>query len=378
MTICYFSAQYLPTAGGVERYTWNLARRAVRAGHRAIVITSALPDLPAREVDADGIEILRLPVFPLMGGRFPVLRPGPLLSRLKREIFSQPIDLCVIQTRMYSESLWAAHAAARYHRRALVIDHSTGYMPVGGGLLSAAGRQYEQFVCRSIAKTGVPFYGVSRDSCIWLNTFGVTAAGELPNAVDPAALAALAADSPEPWRARLCPNGEKLVVFLGRMIPEKGIGELAAAAGTMPGVVLAAAGTGPALEHLRDSAPHNVVYTGALPYRETIQLLSQADAYCLPTRYAEGFPTTLLEAAACRCPIVCTRTAGTAELMPGDGYGILLTDTSAQTIRAALSRLLNDAALRRSCAENARRNLEKHFTWDIVSAKILSIAQAQS
>lgn len=40
MTICYFSAQYLPTVGGVERYTWNLARRTVAAGHRAIVVTS--------------------------------------------------------------------------------------------------------------------------------------------------------------------------------------------------------------------------------------------------------------------------------------------------------------------------------------------------
>lgn len=41
MTICYFSAQYLPTVGGVERYTWNLARRTVATGHRAIVVTSA-------------------------------------------------------------------------------------------------------------------------------------------------------------------------------------------------------------------------------------------------------------------------------------------------------------------------------------------------
>ena len=38
MTICYFSAQYLPTVGGVERYTWNLARKTVAAGHRAIVV----------------------------------------------------------------------------------------------------------------------------------------------------------------------------------------------------------------------------------------------------------------------------------------------------------------------------------------------------
>ena len=47
MTICYFSAQYLPTVGGVERYTFNLAKRAVAAGHRALVVTSALPGLPA-------------------------------------------------------------------------------------------------------------------------------------------------------------------------------------------------------------------------------------------------------------------------------------------------------------------------------------------
>ena len=31
MTICFFSAQYLPTPGGVERYTWNLALRCVRS-----------------------------------------------------------------------------------------------------------------------------------------------------------------------------------------------------------------------------------------------------------------------------------------------------------------------------------------------------------
>ena len=55
MVICFFSTQYLPTPGGVERYTWNLARRCVAAGHRALVVTASLPGLPARERDADGI-----------------------------------------------------------------------------------------------------------------------------------------------------------------------------------------------------------------------------------------------------------------------------------------------------------------------------------
>ena len=98
MTICFFSAQYLPTVGGVERYTYNLARRVVKAGHKALVVTSALPGLPDHETDAEGIEILRLPVWPLMNGRFPVLRPGRDFSRLEKLLWGRKIDFCLINT----------------------------------------------------------------------------------------------------------------------------------------------------------------------------------------------------------------------------------------------------------------------------------------
>ena len=100
MTICFFSAQYLPTVGGVERYTWNLAKRTASAGHHAIVVTSALPDLPGHETDADGIEIYRLPVWPVMNGRFPVPKPGKAFAPLSKALWAESIDLCVIQTRM--------------------------------------------------------------------------------------------------------------------------------------------------------------------------------------------------------------------------------------------------------------------------------------
>ena len=91
MVICFFSTQYLPTPGGVERYTWNLARRCVAAGHRALVVTASLPGLPARERDADGIEIYRLPSWPVMGGRFPVLKPLADAD----DLWAQGIDFAV-------------------------------------------------------------------------------------------------------------------------------------------------------------------------------------------------------------------------------------------------------------------------------------------
>mgnify|MGYP001106788374 CR=1 FL=1 len=125
MVICFFSTQYLPTPGGVERYTWNLARRCVAAGHRALVVTASLPGLPARERDADGIEIYRLPSWPVMGGRFPVLKPFADAD----DLWAQGIDFAVIQTRMYTQSVWAARQCKRRGIPALIYKATAENSP---------------------------------------------------------------------------------------------------------------------------------------------------------------------------------------------------------------------------------------------------------
>ena len=367
MTFCFFSTQYLPTPGGVERYTWNLARRCIAAGHRALVVTASLPGLPARETDADGIEIFRLPSYPVMGGRFPVLKPFPDDAAL----WAQDIDFAVIQTRMYVQSVWAARQCRHRGIPALVIDHSTGYM-LHGGVAGALGRLYEHAACGSIRRCGFPFYGVSGDVCSWLRTFGITAAGRLPNAVDPAELAALASDHPRDFRAEfdLAP-ATPIIAFVGRLIPEKGAAKLAEAVRQLnqngTSCALFIAGTGPEENALRQlGAP--IYALGALPHPQIVQLLTQASCYCLPTEYAEGFPTTLLEAAACRCPIVTTHTAGTGELLPDGTYAAYLESTAPAALAAALQAVLADPDAARTRADTAYTNLCAHFTWQAVFA----------
>ena len=71
-----------------------------------------------------------------MGGRFPVLKPLADAD----DLWAQGIDFAVIQTRMYTQSVWAARQCKRRGIPALVIDHSTGYMLHGGlaGALAAS------------------------------------------------------------------------------------------------------------------------------------------------------------------------------------------------------------------------------------------------
>ena len=57
MKFIIFSAQYLPTVGGVERYTNSLAKKLIAKGHKVSVVTSSLPGQPDVETDSDGIKI---------------------------------------------------------------------------------------------------------------------------------------------------------------------------------------------------------------------------------------------------------------------------------------------------------------------------------
>lgn len=381
MVFCFFSAQYLPTVGGVERYTHNLAKRLILAGHRAIVVTSDMHGLPARETDEYGIEIFRLPVFPLMNGRFPVLKPSGAFFRLAKELWAENPDFCVVQTRMYTSSVYAALAARRRKISTIVIEHSTGHMPMNQPLLNFIGGIYEHLACWLIRITGARFYGVSGDVCRWLRHFRVDASGTLYNSVDPEELLAAANAEPIDWHAQLGLSPEtELVAFVGRIIPEKGVAELAEAFSALhrPHTALLVAGDGPQLPELKRQNYSNVYFLGSIPYAQALQLLHQSSLYCLPTRYAEGFPTTLLEAAAMGCPILSTNTAGSAELLPDESYGLRVADNHPDTLRNALERCLNNEAWRTEAAQKTQEHLSRHFSWESTAARLLEIAQGEN
>lgn len=372
-TFLFFSAQYLPTAGGVERYTCNLARKLTARGNRVIVATSALQGLPTRETDTDGVEIYRFPSFPFLHGRLPLLRPSREFFRLAKQLWSQNVDFCVINTYFYPLSMYAASQARKRRLPRLVINHGSAWLMTGSKPLELAGKLYEHCAARLCRHDCPGFYGVSEAAAQWLTTFSITPKGVITNAIDPEEVPHAAAAGTD-WRERLrLPSGAPVIAFVGRMIPEKGVDSLLAALPRIrqahPSACLLMAGTGPLYEKYCQSPPEGAFLLGAQPYPDVLALLKQADIFCLPTR-SEGFACTVLESAALGCPILTTATGGSPQLLPDDSYGILLKDMAPDTVADACIRALSDSGWQQTAARKARERLLENYTWDAAVAQL--------
>jgi glycosyltransferase involved in cell wall biosynthesis len=286
----------------------------------------------------------------------------------------------VINTRFWALSLWATQACRRRRTPAIVLEHGSGYLSLGGRVVDLAVRAYEHVALWWVRHYCQLFYGVSEATCDWLRQLGVSPQGVLYNAVDVAAVTGLAARCD--WDVRddlgLDP-ATPVIAFAGRLIAGKGINELVAAMAmvrqTRPDAVLVAAGDGPLLESLNDASKPGVIFLGALPHERTLALIQQSDVFCLPT-YSEGFSTVILEAAALGACIVTTPVGGTPELIASPTAGVLLEDVRPATIATALHRVLGDKAWRQQAGAECQARVEAAFTWERTANAVLGIAKA--
>jgi teichuronic acid biosynthesis glycosyltransferase TuaC len=102
----------------------------------------------------------------------------------------------------------------------------------------------------------------------------------------------------------------------------------------------------------------HVHFTGSMAPHELHVPLSAADVFVLATRY-EGWANVLLEAMACRLPVVATDVGGNAEVVCRDELGALVPFGDP----AALTRAIDDA-LRRNWNRDAIRAYASDNTWD--------------
>lgn len=372
-TICIFSAQYLPHLGGVERYTYNLARYLRRKGDKVVIVTSNIQNLDAYEI-MEGIEVFRLPCMSLLDGRYPVLKCNYKFWKIHQQLLSRKFDLILVNTRFYLHSVYGAILAKLMKTKCIMIDHGTGHLSVHnkfGNIVSELVEhtitKIDKFLCKD-------FYGVSIASTKWLQHFHIQAKGVLYNAVDLEKIEEIKNKKMRNFRSEYnIPKEAYIVAFTGRLLKEKGIWQLIHAVQEMRNeginLYLLIAGEGDEKEEIKNTITPETILLGRLKFEDVVGLLMQSDIFCLPSD-SEGFSTSVLEAAVCNCFVITTENGGSKELISSSEYGKIIPDNKIETIKEALSSSLLAPDYRKRATIHAYDKVKNNFTWDIISDQV--------
>jgi colanic acid/amylovoran biosynthesis glycosyltransferase len=158
------------------------------------------------------------------------------------------------------------------------------------------------------------------------------------------------------------------VLFVGRLVPEKGVPLLLDVAERIAAdrhVEFAIVGAGPLEASLatgieRRGLADRVRLIGAVGQDDLPEWYGWADVFCLPS-FAEGLPVVLMEAMLSQLPVITTAIAGIPELVKDDDTGVLVPAGRIDLLVAAIERLADEPASRRRLGEAGRRAVERDF-----------------
>lgn len=377
-TYCIFAAQYFPHLGGVERYTYNLAKQLIKDGNRVMIVTSNVYHLKEYELVND-IPVYRIPCYNLLDGRYPVIKFNNDFWKIHHALKCKKIDMVIVNTRFYLHSLYGMIFAKRKKVKCITLDHGTSHLSVHNRFWDTIGKIFEHTFTKIDYLFCKEYYGVSKACNKWLKHFHIKAKGVLYNSIDLEEVEEIKAKVTTSYREQYhIPEDSVVITFTGRLLEEKGLPSLMNVMDRLhkEGVnaYLFIAGDGDMQQEIEKRKTDYILPVGRIDFEHIIALLKESDIFCLPS-FSEGFSTSILEASACDCYIVTTARGGAKELLINEDYGCVIPNNKEEILYKALLETINDSDKRKKGVELTYKMIEDHFTWKIVAKQVEAICE---
>jgi D-inositol-3-phosphate glycosyltransferase len=355
MKILIVSAYALPHVGGIEVVVAQQAQSLAELGHDVVVFSSSA-GASVGEQHVDGYCIIRNDAWNGLerwGVPFPIWHPTAL-RRLIRLVRAS--DVVHVHDASYQSSLVGGLLARLLHRRLLMTQH-VGMVEHDNPLVRWA----------QLAAYGT--YG----RLLWSWATGITV-------YNPIVQRFLTVHRVPPGKVRLAYNGidtsyfcpsdsatatatrtqydlpleKPLILFVGRLVPKKGVHRLIEACDPSYQIVLVGSGVEP--DH-----PESVTCLGPVDRQELRRIYQACDIFAFPA-VGEMLTLVMQEAMACGLPVVATFEPD-YDVYNLDRYGIELVSTDPGTLRRTFLDVLEDGGHLRYMREYSRRLAEERFDW---------------
>ncbi len=181
-------------------------------------------------------------------------------------------------------------------------------------------------------------------------------------------------------KRRIGVNGKPCVLFVGKLIPRKGLHFLMEAAKLVvkenKETTFVLVGGGPLRDNLiaqtrKEGLSGNFFFLGVVPDDFLPLIYNCADVFALPS-IQEGQGMALLEAQATSKPVVAFKVGGVTDIVLDKQTGLLVEPDASELAKALLT-LLSDESLRDKLGRHGKRFVSENFSWNTSAQKMFKV-----
>ena len=376
---CPLAAPGQGKSGGMNVYVRQLAAALGNMGMKIDIFTREHPDVVNRiETIGSNVRVIHLKSGEPnthMEGLYPEL--PEFLSPLRSFQEEEGIQYDVVHSHY-----WLSGWIGRGLSQALNIPHVITFHTLGlikmqsrAGEVEQSERPIVEAEVMSTADRIIAFSPHERDAMARLYDADPSKVSLVPCGVDLSLFCPL---DQETARNRLGLNGEKILLYVGRVEPLKGLDLLVETAAQMDAedgvrmmVVGADVNGGQEMDRVRQLAKERdledqIDFVGQVDHMELPLYYNAADVCVVPSYY-ESFGLVALESMACGTPVVATRVGGLPTIVQHGRTGYLKPWRCPDAFANSVEMLISSDGLKRSMGEAARHRAEG-MGWENVAA----------
>jgi len=180
-------------------------------------------------------------------------------------------------------------------------------------------------------------------------------------------------------------SNSNTILYVGRLSPEKGVECLIK---SIPNIIkeyqdcsFVIIGDGPIRRKLEKKVKEldiqkYIIFMGFISYDRIKKYYQIADIVVVPSIWNEPFGRTLIEAMACRKPLIASRVGGIPEIIKHEETGLLVECGNSSELASAILTLLKDKEMRESMGKQGRMIVEEHYDKKVFAEKVIRIYES--
>lgn len=381
MKICMLTWEFPPRiVGGIARHCLGLAKALVKDNHEVHVISLEFPGAPSYE-DVEGVKVHRV--------RIELGHPNFItwiflfnhFMEKRIAMLSRDVDFDIIHIHDWLTALVGISSKHYLNKPLISTVHSTEIGRSQGlhnqdSYLIDGLEWWMTYESKRVIVTSNSMKNELRDHF----RLPEEKIDVIPNAIDMTKYQKNVDRESVRRRYGVGPH-EKLVLFVGRLVPQKGVEYLIRAVPSIvkrhPEAKFIIIGDGWSrsyLESLSMSTGHRdkIRFVGFISDSELVEQTMSADVLVIPSIY-EPFGIVALEGMAAGVPVVAGNVGGLAEIIEHDRTGVLVYPRSPESIAWGVKRVLSDSEYSRWLIQNAKKKIRQIYSWQAVAKRTVEV-----